>query len=136
MKGMFYKLIGVFGTVIVPLFDTANAAVTANNNSSGFGLVLKNAGGFIDQLGWAAIGLAGLIGLFLFFGGLLKVNKHFKQQGGQQESIMGPVVMAIVGILLMSLVAVKGAATTTIFGTNAPTQFNQTTGGVGAGRGF
>jgi len=136
MKGMFYKLIGVIGIMAIPATAIAAAVpsgISANANNKGAGLILKNAGGFMDQLGWFAIGGAGLIGLFLLFAGLVKVNKHFKQQGGQQESIMGPVVMVIIGIALMSMVLIKGAATTTIFGVNNATQFNQTSGGGATG---
>jgi len=140
IRGMFYKLIGVIGIMAIPataIAATLPSGVSASNNGQGAGMILQNAGGFMDQLGWFAIGGAGLIGLFLLFAGLVKVNKHFKQQGGQQESVMGPVVMVIVGIALMSLVLIKGAATTTIFGTNNATQFNQSKGGgASTGVGF
>jgi len=128
LKNILYQVVGA--SVLFSMSATsalAVAGVTASGNTAGgASTMLKNAGGFAADIGSFTIGIAALIGLFLFMGGLIKINKHFKQQGGQQDSIMTPVIMIVVGLALMSLVLIKGAATQTMFGSNTSTKFDQT----------
>ena len=137
LKSIFYKTVGATGLLFMAMPSAFAVAPlpTTNGQAGSASTILGNAGKFATDLGTFTIRIAALIGLVLFMAGLIKANKHFIQQGGQQESVMGPVVMIIIGLSLMSLVIIKAAATTTIFGTNTAVKFNQTTGG-GGGAGF
>jgi len=136
MKTYYLKYVAIAAAVLIPMSASAAGVTAYNGNGGGVDVLANNIGSAADSFGWGAVTIAGVVGAILFITGLINAYKILKAEGGQQDGWGKPIGAMVIGVMLLSVVAMKGMVSTTLTGQSGAQGFNQTTGAPTNGRAF